>query len=109
MELKIDVTISEDLSSSTAYSTVKSKVHIAVSINPLNTSICPFTYISIYLSIYSYIYIFTVNKHLFHDTRIYSRYTQYKVRKFYVECDLIIYRHVDRNVTSFNSISLQAA
>eukprot|EP00105_Crassostrea_gigas_P021855 XP_011441149.1 PREDICTED: uncharacterized protein LOC105337906 isoform X2 [Crassostrea gigas] len=30
MELKIDVTISEDLSSSTDYNTVKSKVHIAL-------------------------------------------------------------------------------
>lgn len=35
MELKIDVTISEDLSSSTDYNTVKSKVHIAVSIKSL--------------------------------------------------------------------------
>lgn len=35
IELKLDVTISEDLSSSTDYNTVKSKVHIAVSIKSL--------------------------------------------------------------------------
>lgn len=52
MILKIDVSISEDLSSSTGYSTVESKVHIAVSINPLN--------IYIYLSIYLFIYLSTV-------------------------------------------------
>lgn len=51
MILKIDVSISEDLSSSTGYSTVESKVHIAVSITPLNI------YISIYPSIYLFIYL----------------------------------------------------
>lgn len=40
MELKIDVTISEDLSSSIGYNTIKSKVHIVVSMKPLNMSVC---------------------------------------------------------------------
>lgn len=40
MELKIDVTISEDLSSSIGNNTIKSKVHIVVSMKPLNMSVC---------------------------------------------------------------------
>lgn len=40
MELKIDVTMSEDLSSSIGYNTIKSKVHIVVSTKPLNMSVC---------------------------------------------------------------------
>lgn len=40
MELKIVVTISEDLSLSTGYNTFKSKVHIVVSLEPLNMSVC---------------------------------------------------------------------
>lgn len=60
MELKIDVTISEDLSSSTDYNTVKSKVHIAVSIiKPLNIFInypSIYIHVSIYLQFYLYNY-----------------------------------------------------
>lgn len=40
MELKIDVTISDDLSLSIGYNTFKSKVHIVVSLEPLNMSVC---------------------------------------------------------------------
>lgn len=40
MELKIDVTISDDLSLSIGYNTFKSKVHIVVSMKPLNMSVC---------------------------------------------------------------------
>lgn len=40
MELKIDVTISDDLSLSIGYNTIKSKVHIVVSMKPLNMSVC---------------------------------------------------------------------
>lgn len=40
MELKIDVTISEDLSSSIGYNTFKSKVHIVVNMKPLNMFVC---------------------------------------------------------------------
>lgn len=40
MELKIDVTISEDLFSSIGNNTIKSKRHIVVSMKPLNMSVC---------------------------------------------------------------------
>lgn len=40
MELKIDVTISDDLSLSIGYNTFKSKVHIVVSMKPYNMSGC---------------------------------------------------------------------
>lgn len=40
MELKIDVTISDDLSLSIGYNTFKSKVHIVVNMKPLNMSVC---------------------------------------------------------------------
>lgn len=49
MEFKIDVTISEDLSSSTGYNTVKSKVHIAVSIKRYKyISVCLPTFCLLY-------------------------------------------------------------
>lgn len=40
MELKIDVTISEDLFSSIGNNTIKSKRHIVVSMKPLNMYVC---------------------------------------------------------------------
>lgn len=49
MELKIFVTISEDLSSSIGYNTFKSKVHIVVSMKPLNMSVCLSVCLSSYI------------------------------------------------------------
>lgn len=49
MELKIDVTISDDLSLSISYNTFKSKVHIVVSLEPLNMSVCLSVYRATFL------------------------------------------------------------